>query len=320
VQATPNESYLGIGSKQLGAIVQIVDAREPDGTLCTGTLVGAEWVVTAGHCLAVESAEVVTRSDSSGALRRRVVEAVRHPAVDVALLRLDAAVALHAAALSPVAVAGDGDLDLARGPVVEIAGYGLTETGSSGELRFLAERVVAFDPTSLTVGGFGITGACLGDSGGPLLARAPDGRLVVAGVLSTGSASCRGEDTYVRLDAVQPWLEETTGGLPASVSTDCGTITETGRCLYGSALWCSGTRLVAEACGGEKVCGWDVVELGFRCVSPLRDPCDGVDSVGSCAGGDALFCRDGTLERRACTCAQTCAIDGATGAPFCLGP
>jgi hypothetical protein len=172
------------------------------------------------------------------------------------------------------------------------------------------------DPSSVTVDGFGVSGACNGDSGGPLLVRAPDGRLVVAGVLTSGSASCRDEDTYVRVDAVVSWIQETIG-VRTNQYRGCGTITSEGRCLYGSALFCAGSELSAEPCADGSQCGWDDEARGYRCVEPTRDACRGVDGVGACRGDEPTRCADGILERTTCACGQSCGIDGATGAPRC---
>jgi secreted trypsin-like serine protease len=51
----------------------------------------------------------------------------------------------------------------------------------------------------------GKTGACVGDSGGPLLGKTMDGRIEVLGLLEAGSASCTGEDFYTRLDRLKSW-------------------------------------------------------------------------------------------------------------------
>jgi len=315
VNAASYESYLGIDRDQVRAIVAIVDATDPQGSLCSGTLVSEEWVITARHCLGIEPAEVwvTVRPDSTE--KRSVVETVGHPLLDVGLARI---AKRHDSDSGPIPIdtAASGDVALTQESVVEIAGYGITEAGDLRELRFLAERVVMADSSMITVGGFGLSGACNGDSGGPLLVRAPDGRLVVAGVLTSGSASCRDEDTYVRLDGLASWIEETIG-VRTNEYRGCGTITSEGRCLYGSALFCEGSELSAQTCAGGSQCGWDVDARGYRCVEPTRDACRGVDGVGACRGEEATRCANGILERTICACGESCGIDGATGAPRC---
>jgi hypothetical protein len=251
-----------------------------------------------------------------------VLASIAHPDVDVALLQVDRSAADATAdgglsGLVPVAVAGAGNPSPSTGDVIEIAGYGTTEDRTVRSLRLLAEPITAVDATSITVSGFGASGACEGDSGGPLLVRAKDGSAAVLGVLSEGSPTCVGDDTYTRLDSIHDWIESITGPNP-SVSRDCGSITEEGRCFYGSAVWCSGAALVAELCSAGKWCGWDRGEWGFRCVEPFADPCGGVDSVGACRSGEALSCAGGILRRQPCTPCDTCRIDGKSGNPMCV--
>ena len=218
--------------------------------------------------------------------------------------------------VSAIAAGGAGVGRLAAGDVVELAGYGLTEANTAGNLRFAAEPIVAVAAASITVGGSGETGACAGDSGGPILVRGPDGAPRVAGVLSLGAPSCVGEDRYERLDAIQDWIASTIGAAPAS-NLECGAIDGAGRCFFGSAVWCTGTELASDACTSGRRCGWSTAEQGFRCVEPAADPCDGVDSVGACQEGAAAACSNGVLVRQTCAPCGTCRVNGRTGSPEC---
>jgi hypothetical protein len=189
------------------------------------------------------------------------------------------------------------------------------DAGSAGELGFAVEPIEYVEATSITVNGYGSNGACVGDSGGPLLVRGPDGAVVVAGVLSIGNATCLDDDTYERLDTLASWITAVTGPISPGLPT-CGGITAQGRCLYGSALWCTGSELEAQACDAGQRCGWDVTASAFRCVSPPSDPCDGFDSIGGCSDNEANWCNAGTLGRESCGCG-VCHIDGQTGSPYC---
>jgi hypothetical protein len=140
---------------------------------------------------------------------------------------------------------------------------------------------------------------------------------VVAGVLSEGSATCLGTDTYVRLDAIRGWLQSVVGP-PLASDLQCGAITEEGRCLEGLALQCSGTTLDARTCVGGTVCGWDRDRSAVGCVDPAADPCDGADALGACRDNAALRCSAGVLERRECSPCGVCRLDGMTGAPQCV--
>ncbi len=312
------ESYLGLASAQIDAIVQVTDGSGPGGPLCTGVFVTNAWLVTAAHCLAIESPRVLAPTEAGETIELSVTDGIPHPTADIALLKV-ADSESGPAGFRPMSTATPSGLELAVGSVVEIAGYGLNEAGDTRELRFLAEPIVELDERSFVVDGFGANGACLGDSGGPLIVRDGAGAVVVAGVLSTGSADCLNRDRYARLDGLEEWVSGIVGSLPRS-GEGCGAITEEGRCLYGSALYCYGETLVAEPCADGTTCGWDPGREGFRCVRAASDPCSGVDSVGACRDGAARWCRGGALEVERCDCGETCRIDGRTGGPRCGAP
>jgi hypothetical protein len=322
VNGSAEETYLGLAPSQTLAIVQIVDTANPPqkgGPLCSGTFLASGWVVTAAHCLQIESPAVLVGTGSPGAAATlAVVGTFANPDEDVALLQVAPSVDAGLSDMVPIGVAGSSVGKLVPGEAVEIAGYGGTATGSSGTLQFAVEPIARMDATSITVSGHGMNGACDGDSGGPLLVRGPDGAVLVAGVLSIGSATCRDDDTYERLDAVAAWIDGLVG--PATpVNAGCGGITQKGRCLYGSALWCEGGILSAQACSSGESCGWDQRNAGFRCVAPSEDPCRGVDSVGACLNGRANWCDGGSLEQANCGCGA-CEIDGQSGRPLCGPP
>jgi hypothetical protein len=169
-----------------GSVVRIESSR---GELCSGALIGPDIVLTAAHCVAARAtywAVVVDRGFKS----RRIpaVASASHPAfvpgttpetqpgVDLAVLKLARPVGSGFAPLDPRRSRG-----VAAGEAVDLAGYGVVAEGRSSTARTLRRaRLVAMG--DLQVGNRVLVvadrerraaragaGACLGDSGGPLL-------------------------------------------------------------------------------------------------------------------------------------------------------
>lgn len=212
---TPAPTELALTTAETNALadLDITGGGEDSsfGASCTGLLVDDGWILTAAHCTRDPATTRVTArfgpSLPCQSTRRRAIASagiVTHPTLDLMLVRLaetPAQAGIQATPLRP-----DAGEDLHLGDRVQLAGYGWTEDSSPGQLRFVAEAISALDETWMEVDGRGVSGACVADSGGPLLWRDAAGVLRTAAVLSDGSADCVGVDRYVRLRSVVAWL------------------------------------------------------------------------------------------------------------------
>ena len=212
-----------------GAFPDVVAVLGADGGLCSGTLIDADLVLTAGHCIEMDPIEVIVgsvdlaRPDGE---RRRVKWTRAYPdwinSYDVGVIMLE-----HPVFTQPRAIAqGCATRDRWKpGAPLHVIGFGLTTRAGTGDNTRLHQATVplldgtctsdaACQPSiapngELIAGGTG-TDACFGDSGGPLMIQTAHGPALI-GVVSRGMATwgdpCGDGGIYVRADKVVTWIQ-----------------------------------------------------------------------------------------------------------------
>jgi hypothetical protein len=316
---TEHAEYVALASSQERAIARlsITDEASTTEALCTAVVVAPGTALTAAHCVVSSGSTLSLHLDSEGGARVVNATAELHSSLDLALLTWPAEDDSFAA-ISPISV--DLDYPSDEGELVQIAGYGVTELGELGVLRFATERIVDSGAESFRVSADHRAGACDGDSGGPALSRATDGSVRVVGILSLGASGCADTDQYTRLSAVGDWLAEygVVPG-PAEELADCQFVGSAGRCFANAVLSCAdGVSPRVERCEAGMSCGFDAAAGTFGCVAKARDSCDGVGDLGSCEGDDRLRCEDGAIVSAPCgQCGATCRASVRDGRAIC---
>jgi hypothetical protein len=203
------------GDRDLAVVALLTEFDDDrEDRLCSGALVGLDVVLTARHCMASDGQTTIIFGRSVD----RPVSTVKVDHFVVDGLEGDLALAVFDPRSTPFIETMRlwGDYSIAVGDSVTLSGFGKDEDGRVGRLTFVRESIAELDDQTITVDGKGKTGACVGDSGGPLLVvDAETGELRPIGVLSVGSATCTDLDVYQRvmpgLDKMVQELEEKPG-------------------------------------------------------------------------------------------------------------
>ncbi|MGS2618870.1 snapalysin family zinc-dependent metalloprotease [Micromonospora sp. LZ34] len=190
---------------------------------CTGTLIKANWAVTARHCSTPSSVRVGSINRTSGGTVVRVTRAVNHPTIDVKLLQLASSVGY---APAPIPTTSG-----ATGTATRIIGWGQTcPTRGCGGAPTVAHELdtsIVSDSRCIGTNGpyeictnntNGNSGACYGDSGGPQVRRINGVWNLIGATSRSGnnnSVCATGPSIYGDLPSIRSWINTQVGGLPS---------------------------------------------------------------------------------------------------------
>ena len=309
---------------------------------CSGTLISADVVATAAHCLDTQrrnKAEFKTMAPDKLAIYvgddpsqdildhlYMVDETLIHPNYDRIALRNDIALVrlrtAYTEAIAPVpylpATLGFTQADV--GSIVNIAGFGETELGTSGvklqvdvTLGSLGCNIAGCpDPgDAATQISYvqNIAGPCFGDSGGPAFAYR-EGVPYVGGITSYGDSYCTIYGVSTRVDAFDGWVSSFIGTPPPDCSAD-------GFCNPDCASGDDPDCTVPPDCSADGYCNPDCASGDDPdCTVPPDCSADGYCNP-DCASGDDPDCSSpNDCGNGICDADESC--DGRDGTVSCL--
>jgi len=176
---------------------------------CSGTLIGADVVLTSAHCLEgpIDHALVAGQAIP-------VAKCERHPAYETARAAHDIGYCQLAESV-PGALSLDEGQEPTVGTRVSLVGFGLSSALSREKPtpRLVTTSVVGVEEDRVEVGSANAT-ACRGDSGGPMLVHRGDGFRVAGVIRGPKGVICGSATEVVPVRAHLDWLRHALNSSP----------------------------------------------------------------------------------------------------------
>lgn len=280
------------GYPGVGALVSVLPYWGYQGSFCTATLIGPQWVLTAGHCLSPENNDGVApsttrfmvgndaRPNQAGNPTNGTLYAVDafyvHPQYNGSQIVNDIAIAHLSQPVPNAQIFEPNSTYLNQsGQTAFYVGFGAVEgvNESGSGLKRSTSFPISWIYNDTYISNFGASGTCFGDSGGPGLLSIGGSQKII-GITSAGAGCnpdtdpscdpdpCKRATIHTRVDHYASWIAQVTNGTPPSCRTNpaicaCATACQpNGTCNDGACQTndCESAYDCAVGCGDDAGC------------------------------------------------------------------